>query len=154
MIKLGIRLAVMLTALASCLDGLTVPAQADGAGQPPAVTQPHNVDPVVASTSATTAAVTGGATSIEPSPTISLGGCGFLQNCLYFSQRDQRALLAGGAAGVAAVICIVGSPAVCAVAAIVTAVAISYLGHNGICSSSRRLRVRWFPTIGGATCVA
>jgi hypothetical protein len=83
---------------------------------------------------------------------ISFGGCGFLQNCIYFNQTDQRALLAGGAAALTAAICL-GGPAICAVAAVVSAVAFVYLGNRGICSGGRRLRVTWFPYVGNAQCV-
>jgi hypothetical protein len=87
-------------------------------------------------------------------PNISLGGCGFLQNCLYFNHTDQKAILYGGGAGIGAAICIVGTPAACVVAAIIIGVALVYLDHHGICGNSRKLRVRWFPTVGGATCVS
>ncbi|GIM67292.1 hypothetical protein [uncultured Nocardioides sp.] len=83
---------------------------------------------------------------------ISFGGCGFLQNCIYFNTTDQRAILAGGAAAITAAICL-GGPAICAVAAVVSAVAFVYLGNRGICSSGRRLRVTWFPYVGNAQCV-
>jgi hypothetical protein len=87
-------------------------------------------------------------------PQISVGGCGFLQNCLYFNHTDQKAILTGGGAGIAAVICIVGSPAACVVAAAVVAAALVYLDHHGICGHSNKLRVRWFPTPGGAKCMS
>jgi len=83
---------------------------------------------------------------------ISFGGCGFLQNCVYFNQTDQRAIIAGGAAAIVAAICL-GGPAICAVAAVVAAVAFVYLGDRGICSGGRRLRVTWFPYVGNARCV-
>lgn len=83
---------------------------------------------------------------------ISFGGCGFLQNCIYFNNTDQRAILAGGAAALTAAICL-GGPGICAVAAVVSAVAFVYLGNRGICSNKRRLRVTWFPYVGNATCV-
>lgn len=88
------------------------------------------------------------------SPDISLGGCGFLQNCIYFNHTDQKAILAGGGAGIAAIICIVGSPAACVVAAVVVAAALVYLDHHGICGSNKKLRVRWFPSPGGPKCVS
>ncbi len=148
MIKLALRLLVALTAVAVCFAGLAAPAQAADR-QPTSVAEPRSdVVAPVAPGVVKDPSITG------PAPAIGLGGCGFLQNCIYFSQRDQRALISGGAAGIAAVICIVGSPAVCVVAAVIVAVAVSYLGSRGICSGSRRLRVRWFPSVGGATCVA
>lgn len=83
---------------------------------------------------------------------ISFGGCGFLQNCVYFNQTDQRAILAGGAAAVVVGLCF-GGPAICAVATVVAAVAAVYVGNRGICSSGRKLRVTWFPYVGNAQCV-
>jgi peptidoglycan/LPS O-acetylase OafA/YrhL len=62
-------------------------------------------------------------------------------------------VLSGGAADVAAVICIVGSPAARVVAAVVVGAALVYLDHHGICANSEWLRIRWFPAPGGATCV-
>jgi hypothetical protein len=87
------------------------------------------------------------------SPRLGVGGCGFLQNCIFFNHTDQNAILAGGGAGIAAVICIVGTPAACVVAAVIVGAALVYLQHHGICGSKKRLRIRWFPTVGGATCV-
>lgn len=83
---------------------------------------------------------------------ISAGGCGFLKNCIYFNQKDQRAIIAGGAAAIVGAVCF-GGPAICAVAGVIAAVAFVYLGNNGLCSGTRRLRVQWFPYVGNARCV-
>lgn len=83
---------------------------------------------------------------------LSFGGCGFLQNCIYFNNTDQRAILAGGAAAIGVLLC-AGGPPVCAAGAAIIAAAAIYLGNRGICSNKRRLRVTWFPYIGNAQCV-
>lgn len=88
----------------------------------------------------------------EVSPELSVGGCGFLQVCVYFNRTDQGAILAGAAAAIAAAICLVASPAGCIVASAAVAIAFYYLTENGRCPS--RLRVRLLPSPGGARCVA
>lgn len=93
--------------------------------------------------------------SKTPSTNLSVGGCGFLQSCVYFNQTDQRAIINGGSAAIAGLICIVGSPAACVVAAVIVAVAMTYLSDKGICSGGRRLRIGFFPKVGGnSACVS
>ena len=83
--------------------------------------------------------------------TVSAGGCGFLQLCIYLTPSDQRAILAGAGAAIAGGICLVTGPAGCLAASVAVAVAWSYLNDRGVCSY--RLRVRILPTVGGARCV-
>jgi len=89
--------------------------------------------------------------STTPSPKLGVGGCGFLQLCVYFNRTDQGAIAAGAAAGLAVLICAVTSPAGCAAAAVVLAMAAYYIDHFGICRNQLRVRILPFP--GGAKCV-
>lgn len=87
-----------------------------------------------------------------PPTEISVGGCGFLRSCVYFNKRDQQAIIAGGAAGVIATLCLSGGPAVCIVGSAIVAAAGVYLSARGICSNNRYLRVQWLPSVGNLTC--
>jgi len=74
-------------------------------------------------------------------PKLSAGG-GFTNPYISFNQTDQRALLNGGVAAIVGTICVVGSPIACAVAGVITAVALVYLNKYGICPKSKKnLRV-------------
>jgi len=73
--------------------------------------------------------------------------CGFFSICVYLNRADQAALAAGGAVALGALICIVGTPAVCVVAGIALAVAASYIGSYGFCPNE--LRVELLPWPGG-----
>lgn len=84
---------------------------------------------------------------------IRVGGCGFLQLCVYLNRTDQGALAAGGAAGLAIAICAipaVGTAACAFVAAALTAAAY-YIAAHGFCK--KELRVRIFPSPGKLGCV-
>lgn len=69
----------------------------------------------------------------EASSELGLGWCGFLQLCVYLNRADQGALAAGGAVALGALICVLGTPAVCVVAGVALAVAASYIGSYGFC---------------------
>ena len=84
-------------------------------------------------------------------PKLGVGGCGFLQLCVYFNRTDQGAVAAGAAAGLGVLICAVTSPAGCAAAAVVLAMAANYIDHFGICRNQLGVRILPFP--GGAKCV-
>jgi hypothetical protein len=81
------------------------------------------------------------------------GGCGFLQACIYLNRRDQRAVISGGAAGVAAAICFIPGvgQAGCVVAVSLIAISSTYLGDHGLCP--HRLRIRIFPWPGNPGCL-
>lgn len=133
--------------MALAMVGMTSTAQADtvkpGVSAPTVVVQAVP-EPLLANAGPSIAPV---------DPTISVGGCGFLKNCIYFNQQDQRAIIAGGIAAATGLVCLISGPA-CVVAGVVAAVAFVYLSSRGICSNNRRLRVRWFPNVGDPTCVA
>ena len=99
--------------------------------------------------SATTVrAPSGGAVS----PSLSVGGCGFLQACLFFNKTEQRYLASGMSAAVGAAICVAGTPAACVVAAAVVAMATIYVNDHGVCNG-KRLRVQFLPYIHVDGCV-
>ena len=78
-------------------------------------------------------------------PELGLGGCGWFQLCVYLNRADQSALIQGGLAALAAVICIIGSPAACVVAAFALGAALSYIGSNGFCSNQLQVELLPFP---------
>ena len=82
---------------------------------------------------------------------VSAGGCGWGRLCIYLTPSEQRAIYAGGGAAIAAGICAVTGPVGCGVAAVVVAVALSFINDKGICSY--RLRVQVLPWVGSARCV-
>ena len=83
---------------------------------------------------------------------LSVGRCGFLRLCIYFNRTEQRYIAAGSGAAVAAAICIAGTPAACAVAAALVAMANVFISdRGGICRG--RLRLQVFPYPGRPRCV-
>lgn len=72
---------------------------------------------------------------------LSAGG-GWRSPYISFNRTDQQALLNGSVAGIVGTICVVGTPAACAIAGVIAAVALVYLNKYGICPSSKKnLRV-------------
>lgn len=134
---LAMAVAVMLTAMAVPAQAAEAPSARHTSAQ---VKQVHvkSVAPV-------------GARAAGGGQDIGIGGCGFLQNCVYLNQQDQRALIAGGAAAIVLAICAAGPPA-CAVATVIGAVAFVYVGDHGICSGGRLLQIQWFPRVRPEGC--
>ena len=79
----------------------------------------------------------------------SIGGCGFLQVCVYFTPTEQRMILGGYGYLLAAGICAAFPPG-CVPAGLVIVVAGIYL-NDQVCPG--RLRMRILPTVGGGRCV-
>jgi hypothetical protein len=88
-----------------------------------------------------------------PSSNLRAGGCGFLQLCIYFNRSDQRAIINGITAGLAAAICSRVPGAGCAYASAVLAIAASYLADHGICSNELRVRILPIPDLLSPACV-
>ena len=85
--------------------------------------------------------------SVTPgaAPNLYFGGCGWFQLCVYLNRADQGALAAGGAAGIAAVLCLAGGPVVCVAAAIAAAIAASYVSSYGFCPGDLQIEVAPWP---------
>jgi hypothetical protein len=87
---------------------------------------------------------------------VTVGGCGFLQVCLFFSRTAQQYIITAGLTAAEIALCKATGPLVCVISGAVVATVLLYITlKGGICSASKpKLAVRMLPTIKVKGCQA